>query len=157
MPPIAYGIDLIVHQTLSTDHLSRGSPLRRRHACDNREGSHVTPVGTGLRRRFVMPGVAHAHESEHNEIMADVETQGPNDPGFRGFAGGVRMFPGSPMHVTKIIAGVLRRRYGEGEAPIPWRCLFNWGAIPNSIQVDGRGKITDQFFFCSLTPRMFGK
>ena len=76
-----------------------------------------------------MLGVARAHE----EIMADVEARGPNDPVFRGFAGKVRVLPGSPMYFTKIIAGVVRRRYDEGEAPISWRCLFHRGAIPNCV------------------------
>ena len=77
-----------------------------------------------------MSGVAHAHECEHDEKMADVEGQEPNDPVFGRFTAKVQMFPGSPMHVTKIVAGVVRRCYSEGEAPISWR---HWGAIPNSI------------------------
>ena len=80
-----------------------------------------------------MSGVAQAHECEHDGKMADVEAQEPNDPVFGGFTTKVQMFPGSPMHVTKIIADVVRRCYSVGEAPISWRCLFHWGAIPNSI------------------------
>ena len=79
-----------------------------------------------------MPGITHAHESEHNETAADVEAREPNDPVFRGFAGKVRMFPGSPMHATEFIADVVWRRCSE-ESPISWRCLFYCGAIPNSI------------------------
>ena len=65
-----------------TNGLSWETPLRQRYICDNREAPHVTPGRMRQRGRWsVVPSVAHSHESERDEKVADIGAREPNDLG----------------------------------------------------------------------------
>ena len=77
-----------------------------------------------------MSGVAHAHECEHDEKMADVGAQEPSDPVFGGFTAKVQMLYGD--------VAARERRRSPGAIGALFQTVFEWM---------GREKLLIVFFF----------